>query len=153
MATTGTIIHSSSTHALIRFHSDSGNASANVTMAQLGGTNGTSVISIEHIQYSFGPTVFRGSGSDTESASPESAGDGIPDLQTHNPSEVLIQFSNNSGAHTTLYELYGSGEIGGVGRTASENIDAAGGKLSLRVAFAVESRGSALILIKKVSGF
>ena len=152
MATTGTIIHSSSTHALIRFHSDSGNASANVTMAQLGGTNGTSVISIEHIQYSFGPTVFRGSGTDA-AGSPQTAGDGIPDLETHNPSEVLIQFSNNSGAHTTLYELYGSGEIGGVGRTASENIDAAGGKLSLRVAFAAESRGSALILIKKVSGF
>ena len=152
MATTSTIINSSSTHALVRFHSDSGNASTNVTMADLGGTNGTSVIAIEHIQYSFGPVVFRGSGTDA-AGSPETAGDGIPDLQTHNPSEVLIQFSNNSGAHTTIYELYGSGEIGGVGRRASEDIDAAGGKLSLRVAFAVESRGSALVLVRKVSGF
>ena len=130
------IINSSSTHALVRFHCDSGNANTNVSMADLGGTNGTSVIAIEHIQYSFGP------------GQPEAGA--TPVLK---PDEVLIQFSDNSSTHQTIYELYGSGEIGGVGRRASADLDAAGGKVSLRITFTQYALGSCLILLRKVSGF
>jgi len=132
MAITKEIIVSSSTHALLRFHCDSGNANTNVSMADLGGTNGTSVIAIEHIQYSFGP--------------------GQPDSSIK-PDEVLIQFSDNSSSHLTVYELYGSGEMGGVGRRASSDLDASGGKLSLRVTFTQYALGTCLILVRKVSGF
>ena len=136
MAITKEIIVNSSTHALLRFHCDTGNANTNVSMADLGGTNGTSVIAIEHIQYSFGP------------GQPEAGA--TPVLK---PDEVLVQFSDNSSSHLTLYELYGSGEMGGVGRRASSDLDAAGGKVSLRVTFTQYALGTCLILVRKISGF
>ena len=124
MARDKVIINDSTTHALVRVYDTAGNGTVELQMSEISGTNGTSVVALEQIQYSF----------------------------IQSDKEFLLEFSDNS-TDFVIYELYGQGEIGGEGMRISSNLDASGGQDRIKFTFASSCVGSALILLRKVSGF
>ena len=131
MASTQKIIVSSTTHALISAQS-SGNTGAVdkeiVEMSDIGGTNDTSVVAIEYIEYSL-----------------------IPNKQ------LLIEFSkadaDSSSNDDTIYEVYGQGKFGSPERRISKDLNASAAFNRIKFKFAQDCAGSCLILLRKVSGF
>ena len=124
MARNKVIINNSTTHALVRVFDTGGNGTVSMEMTDIGGTNGTSVVAIESIDYSF----------------------------FQSDKEFLIDFSDNS-TDATIYELYGQGQIGSPGRRVSSDLNAGGGQDRVLFKFAANCVGSALVLFRKVSGF
>jgi len=129
MAINKEIIVDSDTHALIKFHADAGGANNSYRVGEFkGGTDNVSVIAIEFIHFS----LFE------DNLTPDD--------------KCIVTFSDLGSNHNTIYNLFGQGKIGKPGQRISEDLDETT-RDAIRVVFQGGSKGTVLILLRKVSGF
>ena len=140
MAINKEIVHQSDTHILLKTHADAGNANKFYEMDEFaGGSNGTSSVAIERIEYSL-----------------------FPDNASGNEERLTVTFSSaftdpSSGQrktrdHIVLYRCFGQGEKGEIEARVSEDMNPST-QDSVRFVFEGDCKGTVLVLLRKISGF
>tara|TARA_A100001515_G_C4467433_1_gene175677 strand:+ start:197 stop:619 length:423 start_codon:yes stop_codon:yes gene_type:complete len=139
MAINKEIVHQSDTHILLKTHADAGNANKFYEMDEFaGGSNGTSSVAIERIEYSLFP--------DNASGSEERMTVTFSRAFTHSSGQ------RKTTDHVVLYRCFGQGEKGEIEARVSEDMNPST-QDSVRFVFEGDCKGTVLVLLRKISGF